>query len=151
MAVSALLPQNLTTPDVVKLGTLGLLLGVLATAVYRLYFHPLAKYPGPFWARISGIPQWWHTYKKERHLWIQQLHEQYGKLNRVCSPSHVPFCSYAPPPTCRYQGAIRPKLGGHQHAHGVPHRHGTQGKQQKGPVLQRVEPEARCPVDHADH
>lgn len=76
---NGLLLPSLSTSDILKLGALGLLLYAFATGVYRLYFHPLAKYPGPFWARLTGIPAWWHTYKKERHLWIQQLHEEYGK------------------------------------------------------------------------
>lgn len=50
----------------------------ISTAVYRLYFHPLAKFPGPFWAKISTIPAWWHTKNQDRHLWLLSLQEQYG-------------------------------------------------------------------------
>lgn len=69
---------RLSTSGILKLGALGLILYFLGLAVYRLYLHPLAKYPGPFWARVSGIPAWWHTYHRERHLWIQDLHKKYG-------------------------------------------------------------------------
>lgn len=51
---------------------------VVATVIYRLYFHPLAKLPGPFWARISGFPAYWHTLKRDRHVWLWCLQEQYG-------------------------------------------------------------------------
>lgn len=51
---------------------------VVATVVYRLYFHPLAKIPGPFWSRISGFPAYYHTLKRDRHVWCWCLQEQYG-------------------------------------------------------------------------
>jgi hypothetical protein len=51
---------------------------LVGTVIYRLYFHPLAKFPGPFWARISTFPAWWHTRKQNRHLWLLSLQEKYG-------------------------------------------------------------------------
>lgn len=61
-----------------------LLAYVVSIVVYRLYFHPLANVPGPFWARISGFPAYWHTLKRDRHVWFWCLQEQYGM--------HAPFC-----------------------------------------------------------
>ena len=57
----------------------GLFIFFLVKSVYRLWFHPLAKYPGPFLARISNIHQTWHAYTGERHLNLYQQHEKYGK------------------------------------------------------------------------
>lgn len=52
---------------------------VAAVVVYRLYFHPLAKYPGPFWARISAVPAYYYTLRQDRHVWFWQLQEKYGE------------------------------------------------------------------------
>jgi hypothetical protein len=46
--------------------------------VYRLVFHPLAKFPGPFWARLTVLPSWWHTRTGDRHVWLYSLQEKYG-------------------------------------------------------------------------
>ncbi|EFQ88238.1 hypothetical protein P3342_003493 [Pyrenophora teres f. teres] len=62
---------------------------IIGTVIYRLYFHPLAKYPGPILAKISSFPSWWHTRKQHRHLWMLSLQDQYGpefryQPNAVC-------------------------------------------------------------------
>lgn len=51
---------------------------VLYVVFYRLYLHPLAKYRGPFWAKISDIPSWLYTRKQDRHIWLLKLQQQYG-------------------------------------------------------------------------
>ncbi|KAL8724863.1 MAG: hypothetical protein Q9181_006644 [Wetmoreana brouardii] len=53
-----------------------------ATVVYCLYFHPLAKYPGPFWAKFSVWPSYYHSLKGDRHIWIWQCHQLYGPIFR---------------------------------------------------------------------
>ncbi|CAJ2511650.1 Uu.00g072750.m01.CDS01 [Anthostomella pinea] len=62
---------------------------VLSTAIYRLYFHPLAEYPGPFWARLSVWPSYLHTIKQDRHTWLLQLQDQYGPTFRYRPDSVV--------------------------------------------------------------
>jgi hypothetical protein len=48
---------------------------------YNLYFHPLAKFPGPWWAAASYLPELYYDivqggqyYKK-----VIEMHEKYGK------------------------------------------------------------------------
>ncbi|KXX76590.1 Versicolorin B desaturase [Madurella mycetomatis] len=63
-----------------------------AYAIYNLYFHPLAHIPGPFWARASGIPSWWHALRGKRHIWLWQQFQIYGNKIRP-APDTVLFCS----------------------------------------------------------
>ncbi|KAF9773128.1 hypothetical protein IL306_009106 [Fusarium sp. DS 682] len=71
------------------LGTAFIILGYIAAIVlYRLYVHPLAKYPGPFWARISAFPAYYYTLRQDRHIWFWQLQEKYGPTFRI-TPNSV--------------------------------------------------------------
>ncbi|KAG7413201.1 Cytochrome P450 monooxygenase AKT7 [Fusarium oxysporum f. sp. raphani] len=70
-------------------GTVFLILGHITVIVlYRLYFHPLAKYPGPFWARISAFPAYYYTLRQDRHIWFWKLQERYGPTFRI-TPNSV--------------------------------------------------------------
>ncbi|KAK1772874.1 cytochrome P450 [Phialemonium atrogriseum] len=60
--------------------------------VYNLYFHPLAGFPGPFWARASLLWRFWHTMGGRSHRSIQQMHQRYGPVFRV-SPNELSFGS----------------------------------------------------------
>lgn len=59
-------------------GAFALLAYWLARVIYLLYFHPLSDFPGPFWAKISTIPSFWHTLQRDRHLWLWSLEQEYG-------------------------------------------------------------------------
>jgi hypothetical protein len=60
----------------------GLLVYSIGLAIYRAFFHPLAKVPGPW---LAGVTQWYETYYElvpngggmftKR---IKKMHEQYG-------------------------------------------------------------------------
>ncbi|KAK0109939.1 hypothetical protein ONS95_002606 [Cadophora gregata] len=65
---------------------------------YRLTFHPLAKFPGPFFARISDWPLVIHCYRGDRHLWEYENHLKYGSIVRyganslsISTPSSIPL------------------------------------------------------------
>lgn len=64
---------------------------LIAGAIYRLYFHPLAKFPGPKVAALTGWYEAYHDmYRRGMFIWkIQEMHEKYGMLcllqsNYVC-------------------------------------------------------------------
>ncbi|OTA07050.1 hypothetical protein A9Z42_0079220 [Trichoderma parareesei] len=65
------------------------LLGLYSSLLtYRLFFHPLNKFPGPLGARISTF---WLTYRvRGLDAWRQvaALHEQYGPFVRI-APSEL--------------------------------------------------------------
>lgn len=62
---------------------------LIAVVLYRLRFHPLAKFPGPFWARISGFPAYLHTLRGDRHVWSWCLQQKYGAFASNSS-QHLP-------------------------------------------------------------
>lgn len=54
---------------------------VICTAIYRLFFHPLAKFPGP---NLAALTTWYEGYYdclryKGRYTFkLRDLHEKYG-------------------------------------------------------------------------
>ncbi|KAA8913662.1 cytochrome P450 [Sphaerosporella brunnea] len=61
-------------------------------AFYRLYFHPLAKYPGPFLAKITDWNTAYHALRGDRFLELYKAHEKYGPIVRV-APNMLSFNS----------------------------------------------------------
>ncbi|KAF2689058.1 cytochrome P450 [Lentithecium fluviatile CBS 122367] len=49
---------------------------------YRLFLHPLAKYPGPVLARLTDWYNVYHCFKGDRHIDFVRLHNRYGKFVR---------------------------------------------------------------------
>jgi len=50
--------------------------------VYRLTFHPLAKFRGP---KLAATTHWWlYSQDKSRHVEqnLKKLHEKYGNISR---------------------------------------------------------------------
>ncbi|OCL06611.1 cytochrome P450 [Glonium stellatum] len=62
----------------------------LGVVTYNIFFHPLAKFPGPtVRAAFSfpGIYRWW---KGNSHRKVQELHEKYGNVVRI-APDTLSF------------------------------------------------------------
>ena len=51
---------------------------LVVTIIYNLRYHPYAKYPGPFLARISPLHALLHAYRGDLHLDVTRCHERYG-------------------------------------------------------------------------
>lgn len=77
--------------SVVKYSILAAAIGVLFCfyglwlSVYRLYFHPLAGFPGP---RLAAATRWYEFYydvvKRGQYIYkIEEMHEKYGTLRSL--------------------------------------------------------------------
>ncbi|KAL7266150.1 hypothetical protein RUND412_011315, partial [Rhizina undulata] len=74
--------------EMVKLFGLGVGIWLLGVIVYRLYFHPLSKYPGPFFAKITSLHALYYAYRGDRHLATYEAHKKYGPYVRM-SPNFL--------------------------------------------------------------
>jgi hypothetical protein len=52
----------------------------LGKMVYRLFFHPLAAFPGPKWVAMSGVCEFYYDAIKQGQyfLQIEKMHAKYG-------------------------------------------------------------------------
>ncbi|KAJ3496739.1 hypothetical protein NLG97_g2432 [Lecanicillium saksenae] len=64
----------------------------LIVAVYNVYFHPLRKFPGPVLCRASSLLRYRHLFRGTSHLFIHDLHMQFGPVVRV-APNELSFIS----------------------------------------------------------
>lgn len=69
-----------------------LVLYIAALSIYRLYFHPLAKFPGPKMNAISSLPSVYSLLRGRLPLDNKRLHDKYGSVVRV-SPNELAFNS----------------------------------------------------------
>ncbi|KAK4869402.1 hypothetical protein LT330_005784 [Penicillium expansum] len=69
----------------IALGICGLVIYIAVKSIYRLYFHPLSKIPGPKLAAItSGYEFYFNVIKGGTFIWeMERLHEIYGPIIRI--------------------------------------------------------------------
>lgn len=110
--------------------------------MYRVYFHPLARFPGPKLSAFTRLPHNIAVWTGRTHKYTLALHEQYGEVVRV-APDELSFVN---PDAWR-------DIHGHGHSQGksaqgsVPPKHWTwYGKSSNG-VANLVEEENS--EDHA--
>lgn len=60
--------------------------------LYRLFFAPLSKVPGPWITALTSLYVIYHEFKGDRTVVIDRLHAKYGPVVRV-SPTEVSFNS----------------------------------------------------------
>lgn len=61
---------------------------LISFLVYRAFFHPLSKVPGPLICRLSSIWTWYHSYIGDEGSQINALHDKYGPVVRI-APNEV--------------------------------------------------------------
>ncbi|KAL2850207.1 putative cytochrome P450 [Aspergillus pseudoustus] len=64
------------------------ILAIIGFGIYRLYFHPLSEYPGPFLAKLTSWYAVYHAYVGDLHTDIWACHEKYGDIVRY-GPSRL--------------------------------------------------------------
>lgn len=47
--------------------------------VYYRLFHPLRKFPGPFWGSVTRLWITYHNIKGDEPETLQELHRKYGQ------------------------------------------------------------------------
>lgn len=55
---------------------------VVGLVIYRLKFHPLAKYPGPWLAKVTELYPLYHSIIGDRHITFWRLHKKHGDIVR---------------------------------------------------------------------
>lgn len=66
---------------------------LMTICTYRVFFHPLRKFPGPKIAAISSFPSAYHLVRGTSIFWIIGLHETYDSEVVRISPNELSFCS----------------------------------------------------------
>ncbi|KAI5364608.1 Putative cytochrome P450 [Septoria linicola] len=69
-----------------------LVLYISGIVIYRIFFHPLSKYPGPLLAKVTDLYSTYHALRGDRHLEFYRTHEKYGRIVRF-GPNSLSFNS----------------------------------------------------------
>lgn len=66
------------------------IISLLSIVLYRRFFHPLAKVPGPFLPAVTRLYAWYYNVPKEGKFYkeIERLHNIYGQSPAILP---VPF------------------------------------------------------------
>ncbi|THV68320.1 flavonoid 3',5'-hydroxylase [Aureobasidium pullulans] len=56
---------------------------VVYQIVYYRWFHPLSKFPGPFWASVTRLWIAYHNLKEDEPMVAFELHRKYGPVIRI--------------------------------------------------------------------
>jgi len=55
-----------------------LLVYFITNFIYNVFFHPYAKYPGPFLGKFTDLYAGYHAWKGDIHLDMWRCHMKYG-------------------------------------------------------------------------
>lgn len=63
---------------------LGIILYCAVKVVYQIvhyrWFHPLSKFPGPFWGSVTRLWVAYHNVVDDEYVTEYELHKKYGKF-----------------------------------------------------------------------
>lgn len=86
-------PEHAVSASITLL--VGSITPLVALVLYRLYLHPLARFPGPTLAAATG---WYETYHQlfngpqggRFKFVIEELHKKFGKTKMQLLAPHIP-------------------------------------------------------------
>ncbi|KAJ5789848.1 benzoate 4-monooxygenase cytochrome P450 [Penicillium psychrosexuale] len=97
MIIPVIVPMNtagwqlvLTAGTTLGLLVVGGLVCIVGLVLYRLTFHPLARYPGPLLGRVTNLYAAYHAWKGDIHTDIWRCHQRYGDHIRY-APDRLTF------------------------------------------------------------
>lgn len=72
------------TKTLLALGVVFVVVYLISLAIYRLYFHPLARFPGP---KLAALSKWYEFYydvylQGQFVFQLEELHKRYGMCFR---------------------------------------------------------------------
>jgi hypothetical protein len=73
----------------VLLGLLHVVGSFVYQIIYYRFFHPLSKYPGPFWGSVTRLWITYHNIKGDEPETFQALHRKYGMSVCFCQTWEV--------------------------------------------------------------
>ncbi|GJD05015.1 flavonoid 3',5'-hydroxylase [Colletotrichum higginsianum] len=73
----------LTVGNLVLLSVAYVAWKVLYQIIYYRFFHPLAKFPGPFWGSVTRLWITYHNIKEDECQVNRELHRKYGPVIRI--------------------------------------------------------------------
>ncbi|KAH8723926.1 cytochrome P450 46A1 [Phaeosphaeriaceae sp. PMI808] len=81
---------NLSVSWVILISVIALLLRWVIRGFYRVYFHPLSRFPGPKFSAFTRIPHLISIWNGGIHKYVHDIHEQYGDVVRI-TPDELSF------------------------------------------------------------
>lgn len=63
---------------------------IFSICTYRLFFHPLSKYPGPLLGRLTRLYGAYHSLYGDGHIDMHRCHLKYGPIVRY-GPNKILF------------------------------------------------------------
>lgn len=77
--------HTLTWQSVLLQVTACSVLYMLSLAIYRLYFSPVAHFPGPFLAKVTHWYEFYYNFIRtgEYYLKIRGMHDKYGMMSHI--------------------------------------------------------------------
>lgn len=60
-----------------------IIFSIVYQIVYYRFFHPLSKFPGPFWASVTRLWIAYHNLKEDERFVEYELHKKYGNNAQI--------------------------------------------------------------------